>query len=88
MSKKYIATDRLGNEYDVSSNPDFIRDVNELQKELPTFHVTQLAKVKYTWIVQAKNKEEAEDIAMTSEADNEESIETLDLVVYAEEELK
>ena len=30
---------------------------------------------------QAKNKEEAEDQAMTSEADNEELIETLDLVI-------
>jgi hypothetical protein len=132
MSKKYIAKDRLGNEYDVSSNPDFIRGVtwkgnldnlhwavndfytkfdegkinkenatkfliksceefiqgSEREEELPTFQVTQVAKVKYTWIVQAKNKEEAEDKAMTSEADNEESIETLDLVVYDEEELK
>jgi len=85
MSKKYIAKDRLGNEYDVSSHPDFIRDVNELQKELPTFKVTQVEKVEHTWIIQAKNKEDAEDQAMTTDPDNSNEIETLNIVV---EELK
>ena len=90
MSKKvYIWKDRLGNEYDVSSNPDFIRTVQQLKKEnkkeLPTFQVTQLAKVKYTWIVQAKNKEDAEDQAMTTDPDNSNELETLNIVV---EELK
>ena len=85
MSKKYIARDRLGNEYDVSSNPDFIRDVNELHKELPTFKVTQVKKVEHTWIVQAKNKEDAEDQAMTTDPDNSNELETLNIVV---EELK
>ena len=64
----------------LKSCKEFIQE-SEKEEDLPTFEVTQLAKVKYTWIVQAKNKEEAEDRAMTSEADNEESIETLDLVV-------
>ena len=64
----------------LKSCKEFIQE-SEKEEDLPTFEVTQLAKVKYTWIVQAKNKEEAEDRAMTSEADNEEFIETLDLVV-------
>ena len=55
---------------------------SDVQEDLPTFEVTQIAKVKYTWIVQAKNKEEAEDQAMTSEADNEELIETLGYWIY------
>ena len=90
MSKKvYIWKDRLGNEYDVSSNPDFIRTVQQLKKEnkkdLPTFKVTQVEKVEHTWIVQAKNKEDAEDQAMTTDPDNSNELETLNIVV---EELK
>ena len=64
----------------LKSCKEFIQE-NEREEDLPTFEVTQVEKVKHTWIVQAKNKEEAEDRAMTSEADNEEFIETLDLVV-------
>ena len=64
----------------LKSCKEFIQE-SEKEENLPTFEVTQLAKVKYTWIVQGKNKEEAEDQAMTSEADNEVTFETLDLVV-------
>ena len=58
----------------------FIQE-NEREEDLPTFEVTQVEKVEHTWIVQAKNKEEAEDQAMTTDPDNTNELETLDLVV-------
>ena len=56
-----------------------------MSKELPTFKVTQVEKVEHTWIIQAKNKEDAEDQAMTTDPDNSNELETLNIVV---EELK
>tara|TARA_R110002020_G_scaffold238124_2_gene450542 strand:+ start:193 stop:360 length:168 start_codon:yes stop_codon:yes gene_type:complete len=52
-----------------------------MSKELPTFKVTQVEKIEHTWIIQAKNKEDAEDQAMTTDPDNSNEIETLSMSV-------
>ena len=82
MSKEKIWRDRLGNEYDVSKlGGAMALDHEEKEQELPTFKVTQVEKVEHTWIVQAKNKEDAEDQAMTTDPDNSNELETLNIVV-------
>ena len=48
---------------------------------MKTYKVTQRSKVEYLWVVQAENSEDATDIAMSSDPENEETIANLSLNV-------
>ena len=52
-----------------------------MSKDLPTFEVKQIEIIEHTWIIQCNDKPEAEEIALTSDPDNSNELETLSFSV-------